>query len=92
MTKTIIATGLSAAAMLIAAPAAASTWSDKIEQCVAAIDEAGLADTSGYRVKFDRGSARVVSLKLIPHDGGETMIAQCKMSRGKITAVSMEAA
>ena len=72
-------------------PAEASDWAEKISLCAEAVDAEGLAEVDNYRVRFSSGASRKLTIELIPLEGGEKLTAECRMSRGKVTKVSMKA-
>jgi len=77
---------------LAAFPANATTVSDQINLCAAAIDAEELAVISDYRVKFvsaSGGGAKRVSVDLIPVAEGEVLRAECKIRRGKVQEVAL---
>ncbi len=77
---------------LAAVPAHAASISEQVNMCAAEIDAQELAVVSEYSVKFIRttsGSAKRLSLELIPHDDGEVLRAECKVRRGKVLEVAL---
>lgn len=86
-TSALVAGGLFA---LSFTPAAAD-WGEKISLCAEAVEAEGLAEVDNYRVRFSSGASRKLTIELIPLDGGEKLTAECRMSRGKVTEVSMKA-
>ena len=84
----MIAGGL---AVFAAAPAFAADWSEKISLCAEAVQEQGLAEVENYRVKFAKGASRKLTIELIPNDGGETLEAECRIRRGAVSSVELNA-
>ena len=78
-------------AVLAAGPAMAADWSEKIQQCAAAVQDEGLAEVENYRVKFAGGASRRVTIELIPLQGGDTLEAECRMRRGEVSSVELKA-
>ena len=91
MTKTILAGAVAGAVALATFPAAAAGWSEKIDQCAAAVEAEGLATVSDYDVEFVSGASRTLRIELTPNAGGDSLVAECKISRGKVSEVSVEA-
>ncbi|NOX82736.1 MAG: hypothetical protein GXP06_07090 [Alphaproteobacteria bacterium] len=76
-----------------AVPAHAASISEQVNLCAEAINAQELAVVSDYRVKFIRttgGSAKRLSLELIPHADGEVLRAECKVRRGKVVEVALQ--
>lgn len=91
MSATAIAFGVTTLAAL---PATAATWADHVQLCAEAVSNEGIAPTNEYRAEFIHGSgasAKRVEIELIPHNGGDVLIAECKIKRGEVTEVSVEA-
>ncbi len=92
MTKTLIAGAIASTFALLALPANAADWGEKMQQCAdAAAQTQGLASAADYDVKFLNGSARRLTIELVPSAGGEPVVAECKISRGKIKDVQLQA-
>lgn len=94
MSKNILAAATFAAFAAVAAPAHAEDWNAAIDLCTAAIDAEGKISTDDYRVKFvsaGGGSTKRLALKLIPIGDGETIKAECKVRRGEVTELAVEA-
>ncbi len=78
---------------LAAFPANATSVSDQMELCAAAIDAQELAVVSDYRVKFistSGGAAKRLSVELIPYADGDVLRAECKIRRGKVQEVALK--
>ena len=91
MTKLILAGAAASAAALFVLPANAADWGKKMDMCAAAIEAEGFVDASEYDVKFVSGSSRRLKIELVPDNGGESLIAECKISRGKVSDVAVQA-
>lgn len=91
MTKMILTGAVASAFALVALPAGAADWGKKMDMCAAAVEAEGLADVSEYDVKFVSGSSRRLNIELVPEAGGDSLVAECKISRGKISDVTVQA-
>ena len=91
MTKTLIAGVIATALAVSALPANAADWSKKIELCAAAAQTEGLAGEADYDLKFLSGSARRLTIEMVPATGGAPVVAECKIARGKIEDVQLQA-
>jgi len=91
MTKNIFMGLVSAAVAVAALPAHATDWNKQLDLCAAAVEAEGLANVSDYQVKFSGGSAKRFVIKLIPSEGGETLVAECTVSRGQVKTVKLKA-
>ncbi|MHA7872970.1 MAG: hypothetical protein ACX939_11525 [Hyphococcus sp.] len=91
MINKFIAGAVVSAFALSALPANAAGWGDKIQACAEAAQTEGLAAVADYDLKFVSGSSRRVTIEMAPADGGEPVVAQCKIARGKIKEVQLQA-
>jgi hypothetical protein len=91
MIKKFVAGAVVSAFVLTALPANAADWSKKMQACAAAVQDEGLAATGEYDVKFISASARRLTIELTPAAGGDPVVAECKISRGKVKAVELKA-
>ena len=92
MRNIVLTTVFGAIAMTAVAPASANNWSEKVDLCAAAVQENELANIADYDVKFGNATtSRRLEIKLIPNAGGKTLIAECRMRRGEVTAVALKA-
>lgn len=82
---------LAGATMITASPAAASSWGEKVAMCAEAVEDRGVLDLADYRPRFDDGSSRRVVVEFEPRDGGESIFAECRISRGEVTSVDIDA-
>jgi len=91
MINKFLAGAIVSAISLTILPASAADWSTKIEACATAAQDQGLAEAADYDLKFISGSARRLTIEMAPVDGGESFIAVCKISRGKVKDVQLQA-
>ncbi|GEM_PF-1446633 len=96
MTKTVFSAFAGAAALLLAAaPASAADLEEQLNLCAAAAKAEGLASADvEYRVKFINikgGSAKTLTVEMIPNEGGDVVSATCKLRRGEVTEVALTA-
>ncbi len=92
MSKNLFLTVFFGAVAVAATPAGATNWSEKVDLCAAAVEAEGLAKVSDYAVKFGSAtSSRRLEIKLIPNAGGDTLIAECRIRRSEVTAVTLKA-
>lgn len=91
MTKTLIAGVIASALAVAAMPANAADWSEKIQLCAAAAQSEGLASEADYNVRFLSGGSRRLTIEMVPSAGGEPVVAECKIARGKIKEVQLQA-
>ncbi|MEO1252904.1 MAG: hypothetical protein AAFW81_11245 [Pseudomonadota bacterium] len=88
--KQIAAAGVFMAAFG-ASPVFAADWGEMIEQCAQAAADEGLIDLAQYEPRFDGGSSRRVSVELAPVFDGDTLFVECRMSRGRVVSVELDA-
>lgn len=91
MLKTVMTSVVAGAALIVAAPAYAVDWNQKMDLCAAAVDAEGLAKVTDHNIKFVSGSSRKLTIKLLPKAGGDSLIAECKIRRGEVTEVGLKA-
>ena len=91
MINKFLAGAIVSAISLTILPASAADWGTKIEACATAVQDQGLAATADYDLKFISGSARRLTIEMTPADGGESVVAVCKISRGKVKDVQLQA-
>jgi len=91
MINKFVAGAIVSAISLTILPASAADWGTKIEACAAAVQDGGLAATADYDLKFVSGSARRLTIEMIPADGGDSVIAVCKIARGKVKDAQLQA-
>lgn len=80
--------------MIISTHAGAQSINDQVSLCAEAIKQENLASTSDYKVQFVRvegAAAKRLTVELVPVDEGETVLAECKIRRGKVTEVALKA-
>lgn len=88
------AAGFALAAHSLSAPAYAADTADLVDQCVAALDENGVAKAAEYRARFvsaKGASAKTVTLKLTPLAGGDAVTAECVIKRGEVLGAAIKA-
>ena len=92
MTKYLLIGAAASAVALLALPANAANWGEKMELCAdAAAQTQGISSDAEYDVKFLDGSARRLTIEMVPAEGGDPVVAECKISRGKIKDVELQA-
>lgn len=91
MTKSFVFGAVASALALTAVSANAADWGEKMELCAAAAQDEGLAAVADYDVKFVSASSRRLTIELVPAAGGDAVIAECKIARGKIKEVQVQA-
>ncbi|WP_425407735.1 hypothetical protein [Hyphococcus sp.] len=94
MQNKILALTAGAALIASATPALATDWAEKLQMCAAAAESEGLVAPGEYRAKFVRGgggSTKTIALALIPNGGGDTIDAVCKIRRGEVSEIRLEA-
>ena len=90
MRKIAVFSALVGASLGLSATANATSYQDQIDLCAAAINDQGLASVDEYRVKFLSASSSRLNVKLVPLDDGETLVAECKIRRGKVSSVTLK--
>ena len=91
MTKSFVFGAVASALALTAVSANAADWGEKMELCAAAAQDQGLAAVADYDVNFVSASSRRLTIELVPAAGGDPVVAECKLSRGKIKDVQVQA-
>ena len=92
MRNMVLTTVFGAIALTAAAPASANSWSEKVDLCASAVEANELANINEYDVQFGNAtSSRRLEIKLVPNAGGKTLIAECRLRRGEVTAVALKA-
>ncbi len=92
MTKSLLTGAIASTFALLAMPANAADWGEKMQLCAdAAAQTQGIASDAEYDVKFVDGSARRLTIEIVPAAGGDPVVAECKISRGKIKDVELQA-
>ena len=92
MNKSLITGAIASTFALLALPANAADWGEKMQLCAdAAAQTQGISSDAEYDVKFLDGSSRRLTIEMVPADGGESVVAECKISRGKIKDVELQA-
>lgn len=86
---------IAAASALIAFGGAASAKniSEEIAMCADAVNDAGLAKVAEYDVKFASvagASVKRLAIELVPTANGETIVAECRIKRGKVIDVALK--
>jgi len=89
--KMLISAAIVALPMFAAGAAHAASTQDQIAMCADALDERGVAARSEYQPRFKSikgGGAKKLVLEMQPiAEGGERIVATCKIKRGKVTEV-----
>lgn len=91
MTKSLLTGAIASTFALLALPANAANWGEKMELCADAAQTQGIAGDADYDVKFLDGSARRLTIEMKPAAGGDSIVAECTISRGKIKDVELQA-
>lgn len=91
MTKTLIAGVIASTLAIAAMPANAADWGKKMQLCADAAQSEGLTGDADYDLKFLSGSSRRLTIEMVPAAGGEPVVAECKIARGKIKEVQLQA-
>jgi len=92
MKNLLIATAAAAFAVG-AAPAFASSTQDQISLCASELSTQGLAPIDQFRAKFvslKGGSLRTLKLKLIPVDGGDSKVAECRIKGDTVVEATIK--
>ncbi|MCB2112683.1 MAG: hypothetical protein KDD85_03950 [Parvularculaceae bacterium] len=91
MNKLLVA---AAAALAIGtAPAFASSTQDQISLCTSELSTQGLAPADQFRAKFvslKGASLRTLKLKLIPVDGGDSKVAECRIKGDTVVEATIK--
>ncbi len=92
--KNLIAAVAASALALGLAPAFAAGTSEQISMCASALETGGLAPAATYKTEFvsvKGASLRTVTMKLIPLAGGDALLAECQIKRGKVVGAEIKA-
>ncbi|HRX40609.1 MAG: hypothetical protein R3C54_15305 [Parvularculaceae bacterium] len=84
---------IAAAALLVAGPAFAGSWDAESTLCANAIAAEAGVDGSLYSVKTTKtrpGATKRVTVELRA-DGKDTLTGECKIKRGEVVGLEMEA-
>ena len=76
-----------------AAPAFASSTQDQITLCASELSTQGLAPADQFRAKFvslKGASLRTLKLKLIPVDGGDSKLAECRIKGDTVVEATIK--
>ena len=79
------------AAGLAGAAANAAGWGEKVEMCAEAAEAEGFVDLDRYAPRFESGASRRITVEFEPVDGGEPIYAECKIARGRVVAIDIDA-
>lgn len=92
--KTLFSAAFIATTAVLATSANAMTTSEQISACAAALDERGVAAAAEYKPRFKSisgGGAKKLVLEMVPlADGEKSILATCKIKRGKVTDVTIK--
>lgn len=82
------------AAALSVTPAFATSSSEQISLCSAALEAQGLAPADVFKKKFVniKGAAlKTVTFKLLPLTGGDAQVAECQIKGSKVVGAAIKA-
>ena len=93
--RMLISAALIALPVFAASTANAASTQEQIAMCADALDERGVAARGDYKPRFKSisgGGAKKLVLEMEPTvEGDESVVAVCKIKRGKVTEVMVKA-
>ncbi len=91
--KNLLIASAAAAIALGLAPAFASSTQDQVTLCASELSSQGLAPADQFRAKFvslKGASLRTLKLKLIPVDGGDAKVAECRIKGDTVVEATIK--
>ncbi|MEM8936025.1 MAG: hypothetical protein AAGC77_06425 [Pseudomonadota bacterium] len=74
-------------------PANATDWNVQMDLCAAALKAESLAAVDNHRLTLIRarsGAAKRVTIKIVPNDGGDAVVAECTIRKGAVTKAEIK--